>query len=246
MPNRQKRRRVIAIARTPYPFNQWRLKHVIWYFIGWYSLYWLIYFIFIALYATGQMDELTFSRLALFPEHTISIVVLGLLLWLGRKKLGALGFRKGEPGQHKLFWKLLLGAGTATVAIILVANALPTLRAAAGRSYSQEVLPQLVVYLWICLIGPIVEEAEWRGVVLAGLYERFGRWPGIVISSLLFGATHLLGKHSFGPTVWLGVSVRFTIGVVLALVYLRSREIYTPIVIHILTNSAVAAATRWL
>ena len=79
-------------------------------------------------------------------------------------------------------------------------------------------------------IGPgVVEELWCRGFLGCGLVGRYG-WPaGILLASLFFGLLHM-----WPP--WY-VLVTAVMGVGLHLVYLASRSLWVPIVLHTLNNS---------
>lgn len=89
--------------------------------------------------------------------------------------------------------------------------------------------------LSICLIGPLVEEAIFRGAIERRLLEKnWNPWYAIVISAALFALAH--GNFAQGATA-------FIIGCFMGWVYYRTRSIWTTYLIHALNNSiAVAAA----
>ena len=228
---------------VPYPFNQWRVKQAMLYTAGWFTLYYLILITLLILGATHHLSDQLFDKLSLFPEHTISIVLLSLFLWLRRREPSALGLTRRWPNA-----KLILPAAAVMALIAFIANAIPQVRQSGGRDYaSGGATSFLVVQLWIGLVGPIVEELEWRGLILAGLFTSWQkRWPALIISSMAFGAMHLLGQSLSNPMIWVSVGVRFMLGLVMGWVYLRTREIYTPIILHIFTNNFIVLVSRWL
>jgi membrane protease YdiL (CAAX protease family) len=81
--------------------------------------------------------------------------------------------------------------------------------------------------LYICLIGPIVEELIFRGAIMRSL-ERFGLNFSIVISSLIFGLFHIFTVQAV---------FAFFIGMILG--YIASRySLKWSILAHIMINSA--------
>lgn len=102
-----------------------------------------------------------------------------------------------------------------------------------SESYSQysdsiDSGPFLWVFLSICVVGPILEEIMFRGLLFKSL-ERAFRSPAaaIIISGLLFGLWH-------GSLVQ-GVYTAM-MGIVLAYVYHKTRNLWFPILIHMLNN----------
>jgi membrane protease YdiL (CAAX protease family) len=80
--------------------------------------------------------------------------------------------------------------------------------------------------LYICLIGPIIEEIIFRGAIMRSL-ERFGLNFSIVISALIFGLFHLITVQAV---------FAFLMGLILG--YIASRySIRWSILAHILINS---------
>ncbi|MCS6848522.1 MAG: CPBP family intramembrane glutamic endopeptidase [Anaerolineae bacterium] len=75
---------------------------------------------------------------------------------------------------------------------------------------------------------PIAEEIFFRGVVYRWLRDKWGVAAGAIVSGIIFGLAHL------EPAT---VIVTILLGIVLALVYERSRSLWPPILIHALNNS---------
>jgi membrane protease YdiL (CAAX protease family) len=79
-----------------------------------------------------------------------------------------------------------------------------------------------------CLLPGIGEEIFFRGFLGRGLVARWGLWWGTIWTSLLFAAIHL------DPTQMTGV---FFIGVALQLVFLASKSLLIPMLVHALNNA---------
>ncbi|MGE6486885.1 CPBP family glutamic-type intramembrane protease [Paenisporosarcina sp. NPDC076898] len=91
-------------------------------------------------------------------------------------------------------------------------------------------MPENPVYLGIMLIsiaviGPIAEEFIFRGVLLHRMMKKTSMWGGIIISSILFGILH---ADVFGA---------FIFGVIASLLYIKTRNLLIPILMHIINNS---------
>lgn len=76
------------------------------------------------------------------------------------------------------------------------------------------------------ILGPIGEELVFRGVVTSAL-DKYGSWIAVVGSAAIFGIIH-------GPSVILVDA--FVVGLLLSIVYLKSRSIWPAIVLHIVYN----------
>jgi uncharacterized protein len=74
------------------------------------------------------------------------------------------------------------------------------------------------------LLGPIVEELIFRGFLIQRLSHKFDLTKAVIISSLAFGVLHfdIIGAAIFG--------------VVCAILYIKTKSLFVPIVIHIVNN----------
>ncbi|MBI5768152.1 MAG: glutamate-5-semialdehyde dehydrogenase [Verrucomicrobia bacterium] len=79
------------------------------------------------------------------------------------------------------------------------------------------------------VVGPIVEEIIFRGLILRGLLGRWRPWLAIAVSTLLFSAIHL--NLAQAP-------ITLMLGAVLGWVYVRTRSIGLCALLHGLNNSA--------
>lgn len=78
------------------------------------------------------------------------------------------------------------------------------------------------------LLAPFAEELFFRGVFYRWLRDRWGVWPGILISGLVFGALH--GEISIAGAA-------AVLGFLLAWVYERSGSLWPAVLIHVINNS---------
>jgi membrane protease YdiL (CAAX protease family) len=87
-------------------------------------------------------------------------------------------------------------------------------------------------WLELVLVGvvaaPIVEELFFRGFLLHRWARRWGTLTAVIASSALFAVLH--GE-------WIG---HFLFGVAMAALYLRTRQLWMPVVAHALNNGVVA------
>jgi len=80
------------------------------------------------------------------------------------------------------------------------------------------------------LIGPIAEEIFFRGI-LFGFLRKWGLWPALIGSTLLFVVSH--PAHSGIPVTQL------VGGFIFSLSYEIEKSLLTPIIIHVLGNLAI-------
>jgi len=87
----------------------------------------------------------------------------------------------------------------------------------------------LIRVIAIGISAPIIEEILCRGIILNRLLAWMPKWPAIIISSALFGIVHF--------NLFQGLYA-FAIGVVFAVLYLRYRNLWIPIIGHAAFNLA--------
>jgi uncharacterized protein len=93
----------------------------------------------------------------------------------------------------------------------------------------------LVVAILAVGVGPgVVEELWCRGFLGRGLCARYGLASGVLLTSLFFAALH------FDPSQFLVFTI---MGAYLHFVYLATRSIWMPILLHLLNNSIAVVAT---
>jgi len=92
----------------------------------------------------------------------------------------------------------------------------------------QDSVALLIFFLTASLAAPVFEEIIFRGFLLPSLTRYLPVWGAIVASSLLFAIAHL----SLSEVLPLA-----TLGIVLAVVYTRSRNLLAPMLLHSLWNS---------
>lgn len=88
----------------------------------------------------------------------------------------------------------------------------------------------------VAVVGPLLEEALLRGVVLGALRTRFGAWPAIVVSGLAFSLLHA-SPWSLVPLMVLGVALGW--------LAVRSRSLWPSVVAHVLYNLVFVGAALY-
>ena len=99
-----------------------------------------------------------------------------------------------------------------------------------ARGLTDRATDSLGIAMLVLIVGigtPIVEEIFYRGLLQRSLERRFGVWPGILGSALLFGVSHF-------QLLQLPALVLF--GVVLGLLAQRTGRLAAPIAAHIVFN----------
>ena len=85
--------------------------------------------------------------------------------------------------------------------------------------------------LIVCFIGPIAEELIYRGVLMTTFFKNSPWYGDILLSAIIFGCIHI----NFALTP-LAFFIYASGGLILALLYQMTKNLYYPIVLHILIN----------
>lgn len=88
----------------------------------------------------------------------------------------------------------------------------------------------ILIYIYICLLGPILEELIFRGVLLEGL-RKYGSLFGIIMSAVLFGLMHQNIVQCLPAAA---------IGLVWGYIAVKSGSLIPSILLHILNNTMSA------
>lgn len=93
----------------------------------------------------------------------------------------------------------------------------------------------LLMAVFACVIGPLVEELFFRQTLLRYLRKSLPTWPSIFIAGLAFALTHM---HSLDLSEWVGAVGYLGAGLAFSIIYVKEKEnIYYPLLVHMLSNS---------
>jgi membrane protease YdiL (CAAX protease family)/uncharacterized RDD family membrane protein YckC len=139
----------------------------------------------------------------------------------GLRRLGYRPFRPSAIG-----W---VGVGFVAYFLFLVVYI-----AVIGKPHQKDIAddfgPVVFQILLISIVAPIAEETFFRGMLFGGLRVRMPKIPAALISGSVFGLLHAgTGVSAIPPLI--------AFGVVLALLYERTRSLGPPMLLHALNNS---------
>ena len=142
------------------------------------------------------------------------------------------------PGSVALVLLLLLGTEVISVGYGLAMQALGWKQPLALSSdlaavFGGGTVGLVIAVVLVALVAPLAEELAFRGVLLPAFGRRWGMWPSIVISSVLFASYHMNLWMVF-PTVILGAALGW-------LAWTR-RSLWPAIALHVLYNGVAVAA----
>jgi membrane protease YdiL (CAAX protease family) len=97
-----------------------------------------------------------------------------------------------------------------------------------ARAFGTSPFGLFVAFLAVSVVAPFVEEIVFRGVIFAGLRDRWGQVPAILVSGVLFGIVHL------DPRLMIPTAV---LGMALAWVYTSTRSLWATMIAHSAYNA---------
>ena len=93
----------------------------------------------------------------------------------------------------------------------------------------------LLIAVFACIIGPIVEELFFRQLLLHHLQKKLSTWLSILLVGLVFALTHM---HNVSLSEWIGAVGYLGGGLAFSIIYVKEKEnIYYPLLVHMLSNS---------
>lgn len=186
------------------------------------------------------------------PAVTIIATVLQSAFLIGAAVMFARKAAPVRPWQFGLrparFWP---SAGWTVVAFLTFLGISAAWAAAMDLGDEEDTLPDelgvdestaalIAVAFLVTVVAPIGEEVFFRGFFFRALANWRGIWPAALITGIVFGGIHA-GGSPVGFLVPLGV-----FGVVLCLLYARTKSLYPAIVLHAINNSiAFGASQDW-
>ncbi|MGW9909342.1 CAAX protease family protein [Streptococcus sp. 151470009-6] len=93
----------------------------------------------------------------------------------------------------------------------------------------------LLIAVFACIIGPIVEELFFRQFLLHYLQKQLPGLLSIILVGLVFALTHM---HNLSLSEWIGAVGYLGGGLAFSIIYVKEKEnIYYPLFVHMLGNS---------
>lgn len=85
----------------------------------------------------------------------------------------------------------------------------------------------MIFLIYVCLLGPILEEIIFRGFILRSM-QKYGNLTAIIVSSVLFSMFHLNLVQFVNPVL---------VGILLAFIAIKSESIFPSMAAHIFNNT---------
>ncbi len=166
----------------------------------------------------------------------IIAILLTIIFWQVYKKAVADNHFEFEQPLRRNSWYLIL-IGFIVMLLINVAS-MPFMKTSGNTNVDS--LTSLLrsfsffMVVFVAFIGPILEEVLFRGLFLNWFFPH-QRTLSIILSAVIFGTFHVdFTSGSVDPIYWLS---KILLGLVLALIYNRTKNLKASITLHILNNT---------
>ncbi|MDS9130668.1 lysostaphin resistance A-like protein [Streptococcus pneumoniae] len=170
-----------------------------------------------------------FQILLLMESGVLLLAVIYLLVFAGKK---IFHFK----WQLRYFIYLLLGYITSYMSdflfsyfISLSSNQISLNENETVEMMGRQEFPYFL--LIVCFIAPIAEELIYRGVLMTTFFKNSPWYGDVLLSAIIFGYIHI----NFALTP-LAFFIYASGGLILALLYRMTKNLYYPILVHILIN----------
>lgn len=168
-------------------------------------------------------------------QHVIALAIAGLAVYIAhahfieRRAVSELSL----PGMGREFGiGLLIGAGLyAACEMVLMALGIYRIDGLNPLSY-------LVPAIAMAISSSVFEELLFRGVLFLAVEKWFGSWAALVVSSLVFGLTHLINPQS---TIEGALFIAVEAGILLAAAFMLTRRLWLSIGFHMAWNYTQSA-----
>lgn len=187
---------------------------------------------------------------ALASMTLFSVVFILVVLWLGfsNKKYSweSFGLKPLKIDWKKVAKVALFGVALVAFEVLVIYVIqltkinIPTFR----KDSTLEIIVSnnfflfLIFVLVIGIIGPVIEEIYFRGILFGWFRKYFKPWVGIIVTSTIFGLLHYKSV--------LTIVAAFVYGLMFSWLYEREKSLVYPIALHMTINIAVTFANFYL
>jgi membrane protease YdiL (CAAX protease family) len=167
----------------------------------------------------------------------IAAIIIGL-------KTMQIKFKKDMFTQNKAPERFLIIGTVSCIGVGIISSVIYLIYSSIAKYYGITI-PQpdfsfpsqneyLILFLmYVCLIGPVLEEIIFRGFILKSM-QKYGNLTAILVSSILFSMFHLNLVQFINPVL---------VGILLAFIAIKSNSIFPSMIAHIFNNTMAFAAT---
>jgi membrane protease YdiL (CAAX protease family) len=190
-----------------------------------------------AILITGKMPSTNAGHPLVAGGELVFYAVSGWFAWWRLRRLGARAFRaltRSDAGAILIGVGALVAVRFATGVVLVLTDQSKHVQSGFEHFDVKTAVPAVttistaLAILTMVIVGPLVEEMVFRGLLLGALASRLGVFAGALISALLFGAVH--GDAVLFPTL-------AALGLISAFAYARTGNLWVSVILHGLNNA---------
>ena len=212
--------------------------------IGWVVLNFVLQLVVNVLYMIPVAAEMTAEELNAYSMDNLLMITMlsneifiGIMLLTGKIKKHRLKERWGmyKPQPKGIIFPLISGflfsLGFAFLTYDTSAgNSLAINNSVEHFSGKMPFLGLVLMVINLLVLAPVAEEMLCRGIMISGLKEKFSEKTAIIVSSVIFGAMHIMAG---GPVLAIGSVI---MGLLFGLTYKKTGSLVAAIVVHAAAN----------
>lgn len=175
----------------------------------------------------------------------VESLTLGILWWFIRRRKGNLGMiglgrriRWGDLGQGVLGFLVYFGALVITTVLVqwLLPINVDQRQELGFDSYGQPLGALAVIFFSLVVLPPVTEEILFRGFLFSGLRKGMTVLWTVLVTSLTFGALHLMTGISGEGLLWIAGIDTFVLSLILCYLRLSTGALWSPMIVHAMKN----------
>ena len=195
----------------------------------WLGLGLLIVLMGVAVFAMTRISSTNERMFAGIFVEALGLVPITIIFLWRKISWKDLGFRKFDKNILGVGCGLVIAAYIVIIVhnLIMMAFGVLTQGDAIFKIFGKLDSPFLFFFVGV-IVAPLTEEIFFRGFLFKGFRQKYGWKAALILSSLIFGASHLQ-LAAFIPT--------FLLGCVLTYVYHRADSLFPGMILHCAINS---------
>lgn len=185
-----------------------------------------------------EVGENYIPSLVSYGLIALILINIGLTMWLAKKlRLASFTF----DWSTKRNWGWIIGAFVIGRIIAIVGTLFLQANTGQQTTANDALLNNifsgenpLLIFLLLAVAAPVMEEIVFRGGIIGLVFKNY-QIAGIIVSISLFGLAHT-------ATSWIEFVIYALIGLLMALVYVKTKRLEAAIAVHFLNNVIGAIA----
>ena len=181
-------------------------------------------------FALAEILETRFRLDAGYAELISALVVAPIALYVYKYSVvHKVEQRKGHPSELNFIPRYFFGGLFLSIIIVAIQLAVISLFGSVEITKNDDIYVGLAGAIGIALSAAVTEELLCRGIIFRFSEKYIGTLLAIAVSAIIFGLPHMFNPDA---SVWTGVAIGLQGGIMLALVFVVTRNLWATIGVH--------------